>query len=379
MTLDRLLREAGDHVDGLIDRHLAATADRAVTTTPTNEREHDLMTIVEQPPRTGEPTTRPPRRWALVAAAAAAVLLVVGIVAVQRDDEDEPADIPAPTSLTRATSVENNLIGRLAFDGKDLWSVRTGSTFLLRMHAGTGETLETLSLPEAAAPGLPVVHDGTLYVPSAHGVVPVNLATRRVEQPKAVGDSEIWSVAFATDSVWMVRRLSNSESLERWTPDLSELTLSVDLGPEDSATIAAVGTSVYLATAHDGLRRYDSSGTLRATIPGIGFAAQMAVGEDGTLWVADFFSGDLVAVDTATDTVRSTVSISSDDVMSVVVTPSSVWVTAPADQRLVVVDPVNGTVTATAATQAWAESLVLANGAAWVSGEDGWAQRFVPG
>ncbi len=386
MTLDQLLRDVGEHVDTLIDRHLAATTTVAASTTsadaiaPANERENELMTIVEQPPRSGRPAARPQRNWAVIAASAAAVvLLIAGIVAIQRDGGDEEnSDIPAPNTLVVDATAKDNRIEKVVFDGSSLWSVRNGSTFLLRMDPTSGKVLESLSLPEAAAPGQPVVHGDALYVGTTHGVVVVDTRSRQIAQPTAIGGGEVWSIAFTTDSVWMVRRQPNAASLERWTTDLGQRLLSIDLGPETAFGIVGVGTSLYMATEHNGLRRYDSTGAVTATVAGIGYSSDMELGDDGTLWIAVDASGELVAVDTATNTARSRLALAHDGALNLEVTPSSVWVTLDADHRLVVVDPATGQVTSSAGVSGPPRAVTLAGGAVWVSGT-GWAERFVPG
>jgi hypothetical protein len=221
------------------------------------------------------------------------------------------------------------------------------------------------------------LRDGTLYIPATGGVVLVDTSTGAITGPLAgeVG-SEVISIAFTDDGVWLLRRDLDSERIERWDPALSAREVLVDIGGEQSFTIAGHGDSLYLATDHDGLHVYSSDGRLVRTMRAE-WSSDLEIDENGTLWMGDVNTGELVSVDTATNTETSRFRVTDGEIVSIEVSPDGIWFTTRGTASLGVVDPSTQRVTASVHLVNDPESLTVDGGAAWIAGSGGWGLRFV--
>lgn len=380
MTLDRLLHEAGVHIDALIDQHLGAATNEAGWEPPSDQPDGDGIVVLAAH-RLSDTVARPVgRRWAAVAAAMILLALVVGIgIVLDQGDDPAPAESP-PTKLTNDRELRDGHLDTVVYDGRWLWSTRRGSTFLDRRDPTTGAVVASFNLPASTSLGVPVVHGPSLYVPTWNGVVVVDTATGTMHGPMAKSDAgEVVAIAVGDDAIWLCRRDLDSQTLERWTSDLATRTVDIDLGPEQSSGIAASGTTVYVSTWEKGLQRYGADGRLVSTVDGVGGSFAMRTGADGTVWVAEAETGDLVAVDPSIDRVLSRVNVADAELNSVDVTTEGVWVTAYGSRMVAFVDPVGGSVTVRAWLPAPPQEVAFVGDAAWVAGEGGWALRFVPG
>lgn len=344
-----------------------------------------LMTIQETRDDTRSGTNRPPskspvRRTTLWIGVAAVLIAVVGVafIVMRTIDDDAPADsIPAPTKLALSTTFEDVLVFQTMSGGSNLWVVGNGSTFLLRIDPTTGAEAERITLPAAADLSWMETYKGKIYIPSQAGVMVLDDETGEVTGPKVASDlGDAVTLAFTDDAAWVFRFDKGNGRLEKWDQQLESMELSVDLGVQNPAAMVGVGDSLYLAS-DDGLQHYGPDGTLVATIPDIFFSQDMMVSSNGDLWVADDRSGEVVRIDTATDTQIARIRVGGRWAHSVWVTDESVWVTTKSEDTLSVIDPATNKVTATKLTLDEPRTLTLFDGRVWVAGK-GWLQSFSP-
>ena len=380
------------------------------------------MTITENRPDGTQAKIPPGRRVGLIAAsvAAAAALVVTGLVVANRDDEPRPPTtpstpstvasttpatttptpstnapvidsvpalpvptaeaVPAPTALAAATTLADDTILQVKFDGFNLWTVGRDMTTLNRIDTTTGEVAETLTLPAPASPDWVETNNGYLYVLTEEGVVIVNGQTKAMTGLKASSDAgQAVSMGFTTDAAWIFRLASDGSSqLERWDLALTSLQLSVPLDLNVPAGMAGVGDQIYVGSEKRGLLHFDVDGNLVNEIADVGYTFDMMATPSGAaLWVADYDSGEVIRIDPTTDEIVARVRLSGIAAHSVWATDTSVWATTWSATRVSVIDPATNTMTADILAGGSPMTLSFADGRIWVAGE-GWLHSFQP-
>ncbi len=364
------------------------------------------MTVRLERPTASSTPMRSRKRLGYVLGAAAAVAALIGIaVVVNRDDGSKnvvpatpsttttpitastvpatvpvtappisvptPAAVAAPAALVANTTLADDRVFQIKFDGLNLWATGEASTDLLRIDPATGQVAEALILPSPTTTDWLQAHAGLLYVTTDAGVVIVNGETKQISEPKAGGPGGIFGIAFTDDAAWLIRSTLNgstgTNTLERWDFNLTSMTTSVDIGAFHTGGIVGSGTSFFLATEGQGLLRFDDSGTLVATIPDVGYSFVLGVAA-GSVWVPDYDTGEVIRIDLATNEIVARTRVAGINAHSVFATDTSVWVTTYSAGNIQVIDPATNEMTAQIHATPQPLSVALVGGAVWIAG-----------
>jgi len=330
-------------------------------------------------PRADVIGSRKPRRIGpaiTVALVAAAIALAVAAIAILGGSGGEATVSAGANSVARVDPEENELVASVATTGTDptalvwyegsLWVANTVSRTVARIDPATNAVVRTIptgGAPTALAAGLGAVWvlnglDGSLAA-----------IDPRTEEIRSVFDVPIGAggVAVASGTVWVTDGLS--ARVVRISPTTGDVVKTIDLGVGGSVRPEAIAAGPGTIWVGDGMGRtvweidietgqVVASPGLRAT------PSQIAVDENGTVWVTGFAADIVSFIDPGT--LRAmTVSVGRGPI-GVAVGEGSIWVANSLDGSVSRIDPASNEVSSIAVAVG-ADDVAVGGGGVWVS------------
>jgi serine/threonine-protein kinase len=367
-------------LDQVIARAMAKDpADRYPTATAlTDDLPSDLQAGGHRRRRRAFRTSKQRRRTRRVVLSAVAAIVVAGVsfVLIGSPVPGGGPDLgPNEVGRIRASAAELEAsiptagtgAGQLAWADGSLWVANTVSGTVARIDPGSNRV--SRRIPTEGAPTDIAAGEGAVWVLNGFEgeVRAIDPRTNQVTMTTTVPEGSA-EIAVGAGSVWVTNPIL--VTITKIQPGSAEVVDTIRLGPPGSGSPEAIAVGEGAVWVGDGLVptmwKIDPATDAVLANPGLrGVPSAIAVGQDGTVWVASFDEGLVTRMDpsslqAATQTVGrgpSGIAVDSD----------AAWVVESLAGTVSSIDPSSGEVLSTVAVGEGLQGIELGAGSVWVS------------